>query len=60
MPDILILIVAIFVLLLMFWDIRLYLERNRKIDRLMRLVKRGELSYIQFVNEVVNQISDIY
>lgn len=37
-------------------DIKYSVERIIKMDRLMRLVRRGEVSYIQFVNEVLDNI----
>mgnify|MGYP004677768757 CR=1 FL=1 len=37
-------------------DLKYSIDRIRKMDKLMRLVRRGEVSYIQFVNEVLDNI----
>lgn len=37
-------------------DIKYTVEKIRKMDKLMRLVRRGEVSYIQFVNEVLDKV----
>ena len=37
-------------------DIKYTLEKIKKMDKLMRLVRRGEVSYIQFVNRVRDDI----
>lgn len=46
----------IVLMLLVIADLKYSIDRIRKIDKLMRLVRRGEVSYIQFVNEVLDNI----
>ena len=54
--DTLLQISSIIICILFIVDIKYTLEKIKKIDKLMRLVRRGEVSYIQFVNEVLNDI----
>lgn len=46
----------IVLMLLVIADLKYSIDRIRKMDKLMRLVRRGEVSYIQFVNEVLDNI----
>lgn len=54
--DILLQISSIVICILFIIDIKYTLEKIKKMDKLMRLVRRGEVSYIQFVNEVLSGI----
>ena len=54
--DTLLQISSVVICILFIVDIKCTLEKIKKIDKLMRLVRRGEVSYIQFVNEVLNDI----
>lgn len=54
--DILLQISSVVICILFIIDIKYTLEKIKKIDKLMRLVRRGEVSYIQFVNEVLDDI----
>lgn len=50
------LIISIILCVLLLVDIKCAVDRSRKMDKLMRLVKRGEVSYIQFVNDALDNI----
>ena len=54
--DTLLQISSIILCILFIVDIKYTLEKIKKMDKLMRLVRRGEVSYIQFVNEVLSDI----
>lgn len=54
--DTLLQISSIVICILFIVDIKYTLEKIKKMDKLMRLVRRGEVSYIQFVNEVLSDI----
>lgn len=54
--DILLQISSVVISILFIIDIKYTLEKIKKMDKLMRLVRRGEVSYIQFVNEVLDDI----
>lgn len=54
--DTLLQISSIIICILFIIDIKYTLEKIKKMNKLMRLVRRGEVSYIQFVNEVLNDI----
>ena len=54
--DTLLQISSIILCILFIIDIKYTLEKIKKMDKLMRLVRRGEVSYIQFVNEVLSDI----
>lgn len=54
--DTLLQISSIIICILFIVDIKYTLEKIKKMNKLMRLVRRGEVSYIQFVNEVLNDI----
>ena len=54
--DTLLQISSIIFCILFIVDIKYTLEKIKKMDKLMRLVRRGEVSYIQFVNEVLSDI----
>lgn len=54
--DILLQISSVVICILFIIDIKYTLEKIKKMDKLMRLVRRGEVSYIQFVNEVLDNI----
>lgn len=54
--DILLQISSVVICILFIIDIKYTLEKIKKMDKLMRLVRRGEVSYIQFVNEVLDDI----
>lgn len=54
--DTLLQISSVVICILFIVDIKYTLEKIKKMDKLMRLVRRGEVSYIQFVNEVLNDI----
>ena len=54
--DILLQISSVVICILFIIDIKYSLEKIKKMDKLMRLVRRGEVSYIQFVNEVLDDI----
>lgn len=54
--DTLLQISSIVICILFIMDIKYTLEKIKKMDKLMRLVRRGEVSYIQFVNEVLDKI----
>lgn len=54
--SILLQISSVIICILFIIDIKYTLEKIKKIDKLMRLVRRGEVSYIQFVNEVLDNI----
>lgn len=54
--DILLQISSVVICILFIIDIKYTLEKIKKMDKLMRLVRRGEVSYIQFVNEVLSGI----
>ena len=47
---------SVVICILFIIDIKCTLEKIKKMNKLMRLVRRGEVSYIQFVNEVLNDI----
>lgn len=47
---------SVIICILFIIDIKYTLEKIKKMDKLMRLVRRGEVSYIQFVNEVLDNI----
>ena len=47
---------SVIICILFIVDIKYTLEKIKKMDKLMRLVRRGEVSYIQFVNEVLSDI----
>ena len=47
---------SVVICILFIIDIKYTLEKIKKMNKLMRLVRRGEVSYIQFVNEVLNDI----
>ena len=54
--DTLLLTSSIVICILFIIDIKYTLKKIKKMNKLMRLVRRGEVSYIQFVNEVLNDI----
>ena len=54
--DTLLQISSIIFCILFIVDIKYTLEKIKKMDKLMRLVRRGEVSYIQFVNEMLNDV----
>lgn len=54
--DTLLQISSVVICILFIVDIKCTLEKIKKMDKLMRLVRRGEVSYIQFVNEVLSGI----
>lgn len=54
--DTLLQISSVVICILFIIDIKYTLEKIKKMDKLMRLVRRGEVSYIQFVNEVLSDI----
>lgn len=54
--DTLLQISSVVICILFIVDIKYTLEKIKKMDKLMRLVRRGEVSYIQFVNEVLSDI----
>lgn len=54
--DILLQISSVVICILFIIDIKYTLEKIKKMDKLMRLVRRGEVSYIQFVNKVLDNI----
>ena len=54
--DILLQISSVVICILFIIDIKYTLEKIKKMDKLMRLVRRGEVSYIQFVNKVLDDI----
>lgn len=54
--DTLLQISSVVICILFIIDIKYTLEKIKKMNKLMRLVRRGEVSYIQFVNEVLNDI----
>lgn len=54
--DTLLQISSIILCILFIIDTKYTLEKIKKMDKLMRLVRRGEVSYIQFVNEVLSDI----
>ena len=54
--DILLQISSVVICILFIIDIKYTLEKIKKMDKLMRLVRRGEVSYIQFVNRVLDDI----
>ena len=54
--DTLLQISSIVICILFIVDIKYTLEKIKKMDKLIRLVRRGEVSYIQFVNEVLSGI----
>ncbi len=54
--DTLLQISSVVICILFIIDIKYTLEKIKKMDKLMRLVRRGEVSYIQFVNEVLSGI----
>lgn len=54
--DTLLLTSSVVICILFIIDIKYTLEKIKKMNKLMRLVRRGEVSYIQFVNEVLNDI----
>ena len=54
--DTLLQISSVVICILFIIDIKYTLEKIKKMDKLMRLVRRGEVSYIQFVNEVLDDI----
>lgn len=54
--DTLLQISSVIICILFIIDIKYTLEKIKKMDKLMRLVRRGEVSYIQFVNEVLSGI----
>lgn len=54
--DTLLQISSIIICILFIVDIKYTLEKIKKMNKLMRLVRRGEVSYIQFVNEVLSGI----
>ena len=47
---------SVVICILFIIDIKCTLEKIKKMNKLMRLVRRGEVSYIQFVNEVLSGI----
>ena len=47
---------SVIICILFIVDIKYTLEKIKKMDKLMRLVRRGEVSYIQFVNEMLNDV----
>ena len=47
---------SVIIYILFIVDIKYTLEKIKKMDKLMRLVRRGEVSYIQFVNEMLNDV----
>ena len=54
--DTLLQISSIIICILFIVDIKYTVEKIKKMNKLMRLVRRGEVSYIQFVNEVLSGI----
>lgn len=54
--DTLLQVSSVVICILFIVDIKYTLEKIKKMDKLMRLVRRGEVSYIQFVNEVLSGI----
>lgn len=54
--DTLLQVSSVVICILFIIDIKYTLEKIKKMDKLMRLVRRGEVSYIQFVNEVLSGI----
>ena len=54
--DTLLQISSVVICILFIVDIKYTLEKIKKMDKLIRLVRRGEVSYIQFVNEVLSGI----
>ena len=54
--DTLLQISSVVICILFIVDIKCTLEKIKKMNKLMRLVRRGEVSYIQFVNEVLSGI----
>ena len=47
---------SVIICILFIVDIKYTLEKIKTMDKLMRLVRRGEVSYIQFVNEMLNDV----